>query len=88
MLDLQGVQNSRLAEAFGPEDEEPQGNEGAPGRADRVQIGDALVALLESHRKHRSLPMQPAALHRSWDKEQSTVQYMCSGQSFCCPLVS
>ena len=56
--DLQGVQQSKLAEAFGPEGEELQGNEGTPGKAERVQIGDALVALLESHRKHRFFPPQ------------------------------
>ena len=56
---LQGVQQSKLADAFGPEGEELQGNEGTPGKAERVQIGDALVALLESHRKHRFFPTAP-----------------------------
>lgn len=48
---MQGVQQSKLAEAFGPE---PEG-EDTPrkGKAARVQIGNALVALLESHRKQR-----------------------------------
>ena len=59
LLGLQGVQQSKLAEAFGPEDEEPQGDNGTPGKAERVQIGNALVALLESHRKHRFHPTQP-----------------------------
>ena len=60
---LQGVQQSKLAEAFGPEGEELQGNEGTPGKAERVQIGDALVALLESHRKHRFSPQRPVCEH-------------------------
>ena len=49
---MQGVQQSQLAAAFGPENAESEG-EDTPGKAARVQIGNALVALLESHRKHR-----------------------------------
>ena len=51
-MTLQGVQQSKLATAFGPEHAE-DGGEGTSGKAARVQIGDALVALLESHRSHR-----------------------------------
>ena len=49
---VQGVQQSKLATAFGPEHAEDEG-EDASGMSARVQIGDALVALLESHRSHR-----------------------------------
>jgi hypothetical protein len=52
-MTVQGVQQSKLATAFGPEHAEDEG-EGASGKSARVQIGDALVALLESHRSHRS----------------------------------
>ena len=53
---MQGLQQSKLAAAFGPEQTEDVGEdmgEGTPGKAARVEIGNALVALLESHRKHR-----------------------------------
>jgi hypothetical protein len=47
---------SSLAAAFGPEPEEQDSEEGsaaAAAAATRIQIGDALVALLERHRSHR-----------------------------------
>jgi hypothetical protein len=48
----EGLEASRLAAAFGPEpraDEAPQPD----GVSARIQVGDALVALLEHHHKHR-----------------------------------
>lgn len=60
-----GLEASSLAAAFGPEPRPDQ----APARAGvsaRIQVGDALVSLLEHHRKHRrallprpSLPFLP-----------------------------
>ncbi len=47
---------SSLASAFGPEPEEEDSEEenaAAAAAATRIQIGDALVALLERHRSHR-----------------------------------
>lgn len=52
-MTVQGVQQSKLATAFGPEHAEDE-REDASGMSARVQIGDALVALLDSHRSHRS----------------------------------
>ena len=79
---LQGVQQSKLAEAFGPEGEESQGNEGTPGKAERMQIGDALVALLESHRKHRSFLTQlPFCIGTGTSRNLQS----CFGQSLSCP---
>ncbi len=48
----EGLEASGLAAAFGPEpraDEAPQPD----GVSARIQVGDALVALLEHHHKHR-----------------------------------
>ena len=45
---------SALAAAFGPEEEEGgAGDDGAAAALARIQVGDALVALLERHRSYR-----------------------------------
>ena len=59
---MQGVQQSQLAAAFGLEDAESEGEE-TPGKAARVQIGNALVSLLESHRKHRQASFSMLRVH-------------------------